>query len=450
MIEDTQALWVTAGAVAVLLFLVLKLRMSAFLALLVTSLAAALGAGMSPADAIETVKNGMGGTLGFIAIVVGLGSFFGALLQAGGGVEALADTLLKRARPAAIPLTLGILGLIVAVPVFFDVALIILAPMVFGLASRLQKPSIYLGLPLLAGLATAHAFVPPTPGPMAVADLLSADIGLVALFGAIAGLPAVLVAGPVWAKFADARGWLPQSAEAGMAPQQATSSDSASTNLGGIALVVILLPLVMILAGTFAPLVFGHSGIAAFLGFAGHPFVALLACTGIAYALFRPADPEARVAFRKSCERALEPAGAVILVTGAGGAFKQVLVDTGAGSVLASTILDVGLIPVAAGFLLALLVRVAQGSATVAMITAAGLTAPIVEAAALPAAQTALTVVAIAAGASAMSHVNDSGFWLVSRYFGLSTADTLKSWTVSSTLVGFVGFFVALVLSLIV
>ncbi len=449
MIENTQALWVTGGAVSLLLLLVLKVRMAAFPALLLTSLAAAIAAGMTPADAIETVKNGMGGTLGFIAIVVGLGSIFGTLLQAGGGVEALAALLLRHTKPAAIPLTLGLLGLIVAVPVFFDVALIILAPMVFGLAAKLEKPSIYLGLPLLAGLATAHAFVPPTPGPMAVADLLSADIGLVALFGAIAGVPAVLIAGPVWAKFAQARGILPTGTDQGMAPQERAHAAEHDPNLGRITLVVILLPLVLILSGTLAPLMFGPGSLSSLLGFAGHPFVALLACTGIAYILFRPSDKKARTAFRKSCERALEPAGAVILVTGAGGAFKQVLVDTGAGGVLASTVLDWGLIPVAAGFLLALLVRVAQGSATVAMITAAGLTAPIVEAAALPAAQTALTVVAIAAGASAMSHVNDSGFWLVSRYFGLSAAETLRTWTISSTLVGFVGFAVALVLTLI-
>ncbi len=192
----------------------------------------------------------------------------------------------------------------------------------------------------------------------------------------------------------------------------------------------------------------GAGSLTEFLQFFGHPFTALLISCGAAYFLLRPDDPDLRAGLRTACERALEPAGAIILVTGAGGAFKQVLIDTGAGGVLADVALGFGLAPLVSGFLLALLVRVAQGSATVAMITAAGLTAPIVEASALSPQGVALTVVAIAAGATAASHVNDSGFWLISRYFHLDTADTLKTWTVSSTLIGFVGFGSTLILSL--
>ncbi len=450
MTEGVPPLLVAGGAVALLLALILYFRMSAFLALIITSLLAALAAGMPPLQAIEILKDGMGGTLGFIAVVVGLGSIFGALLQSGGGVQALADMMVARARPNLVPWLLGLLGLIVAIPVFFDVALIILAPIVFALASRLKVAPVTLAIPLLAGLATAHAFVPPTPGPIAVADLLGADIGLVALYGAIAGAPAMLIAGPLWARYLERL-------DLGSVTRQITTdgqpsaemkpaTEAPSTNL---ILLVIALPLVLILGSTLSPYFLSPGHALNFLQFIGHPFAALLISCGAAYLLFRQPDTSARNRLRRACERALEPAGAIILVTGAGGAFKQVLIDTGAGNSLAETILAVGFTPLVAGFLLALLVRVAQGSATVAMITAAGLTAPLLEIADVSTHFTALTVVAIAAGATAASHVNDSGFWLVNRYFQLDTASTLKSWTVASTLVGFSGFAAVLLLSLI-
>ncbi len=444
----TVPLLATVGAVALLLLLVLKFRMSAFLALLVSTLVAGLAAGMPPMQVIESVKNGMGGTLGFIAIVVGLGSIFGALLETSGGIKALAGRLLgSSGRAGRLPWLLGLLGILVAIPVFFDVGLIILAPVVFALAKQTKTHPMYLALPLLAGLATAHAFVPPTPGPMAVADLLRADIGWVALFGAIAGIPAMVVAGPVWAAFLRRTGGFtpPESGEAVISDVASGTEPGASDAQKAFG--VIILPLVLILAATLAPTVLSARGPVEFLQFLGHPFTALLISCGLAYSLYRPADLENRAAFRKVCERALEPAGAIILVTGAGGAFKQILVDTGAGGQLATIALGAGLTPLVAGFVLALLVRVAQGSATVAMITAAGLTAPIAEAANLSPQHTALTVVAIAAGATAMSHVNDSGFWLVSRYFRLTAAETLKSWTVATTLVGLTGFTTTLILS---
>ena len=449
MTDPMHPLLATGGAVALLLWLVLKLRMSPFLALLVTTLLAALAAGMPPMQAIESVKVGMGGTLGFIAIIVGLGSIFGALLQASGGIEALAALFIRGSGSKRLPWLMGFLGVIVAIPVFFDVGLIILAPIIFALAARLKTAPAQLAIPLLAGLATAHAFVPPTPGPMAVADLLHADIGWVALFGALAGIPAMVVAGPLWAAMLGRLRWLPvheeQGTAAGIVPHvTGTASDARK------ALLVIIMPLALICVATVAPLLLGNGKTSALLQFVGHPFSALLLSCGLVYMLFRPADEEQRAKFRRVCERALEPAGAIILVTGAGGAFKQVLVDTGAGAELASAALGLGFAPLVAGFVLALLVRVAQGSATVAMITSAGLTAPIVEAAALSPQQTALTVIAIAAGATAASHVNDSGFWLVSRYFNLSSAETLKSWTVSSTLIGVTGFLATLLLSYVI
>lgn len=460
-----QPLIATALAILVLLVLVLRLRMHAFPALLVVSLFGAIIGGMAPQQAIQTVTQGMGSTLGFIAIVVGLGAMFGVFLEAGGGVQALSGWILKRTGLRKGRWSMGIIGLMVAIPVFFDVALIILVPIVFSLARRAKTAPLVFGLPLLAGLATAHAFIPPTPGPISVAILLNADLGWVILFGLLAGAPAMLIAGPLYTGFAERRGWLGSappdlnlqySDEANDPSATSENPDSFdySDRLARAAILTIAVPLVLILLATFAAAIVDEDGrngpLMQGLMFIGHPFTALLIGCGAAYLAFRPNDEAGRTLYSKALSRALEPTGAVILITGAGGAFKQVLIDTGAGSALARAATSAGLTPIAAGFILALLVRAAQGSATVAMITAAGLTAPIAAAAQLNAPQTALVVIAIAAGGTALSHVNDSGFWLVNRYFGQTEAQTLRTWTVSASLVGGVGFMVALVLSVFV
>jgi len=446
---EHRAIITTIIAVALLLGLVLRLRMHAFPALLVVSLFAALAGGMAPETALQTVTQGMGGTLGFIAIVIGLGAMFGVFLEAGGGVQALSEWIIDKTGLSKGPWTMGIIGLIVAIPVFFDVALIILAPIVFSLAKKARRAPLVFGLPLLAGLATAHAFVPPTPGPIAVAELLGADLGWVILFGLIAGAAAMIIAGPLYTQFAEKRGWLEAEREPPLQTAETVTAEDGA-QMAKIALAVIALPLLLILIGTISKAVMADGQALQVITFLGHPITALLLACGLGYLAFKPQSPEGQAVYRKALSKALEPTGAVILITGAGGAFKQVLIETGAGKALAEASVSAGLTPIVAGFVLALLVRVAQGSATVAMITAAGLTAPIVTLAALSAPQTALVVIAIAAGASACSHVNDSGFWLVNRYFGQSEAQTLKTWTVCATLVGFVGFAIAFVLSLIV
>ncbi len=445
---EHRAILTTIASVALLLALVLRIRMHAFPALLVVSLFAALAGGMAPETALQTVTQGMGGTLGFIAIVIGLGAMFGVFLEASGGVQALSEWIIDKTGLTKGPWTMGIIGLIVAIPVFFDVALIILAPIVFSFAKKAGRAPLAFGLPLLAGLATAHAFIPPTPGPIAVAELLGADLGWVILFGLIAGACAMIVSGPLYTQFAEGRGWL----EAERPPPLQTNETVTAENgaqMAKIALAVIAVPLLLILIGTVSKAIMADGTLLQFITFVGHPITALLMACGLGYVAFKPQSSDGRVIYRRALSKALEPTGAVILITGAGGAFKQVLIATGAGQALAEATTAIGLTPIVAGFVLALLVRVAQGSATVAMITAAGLTAPIVTLAELSAPQTALVVIAIAAGASACSHVNDSGFWLVNRYFGQTEAQTLRTWTVCATLVGFVGFAIALLLSLV-
>ncbi len=434
---------VTLAAIPLLLLAVLKWKIPAFAALIAISVVAALTAGMSAEDAYATVINGMGGTLGFIAVIVGLGCLFGAILEAGGGLPALARMLLGSRKGLGGQIMTGFIGLIVAIPIFFDVALIVLAPVVMALAKRAGRPLLAYGLPLLAGLAIAHAFIPPTPGPIAVAELIGADIGWVILAGLAAGIPALLVAGPLLAQGLERAGRLPE-AKLHLLPDADQPKQAMS---GQTVLALILLPLLLILAASVAQLVDLTGPVADVLRIIGHPFAALLIGCGAAglAILGKPADIRQRVS--RGIAEAFAPAGAVILVTGAGGAFKQVLVDTGAGAQLAEIVLAWGVAPLLLGYLLAVIVRVAQGSATVAMITAAGLTAPLLQGQDISGFGLALIVIAIAAGASALSHVNDSGFWLVSRIFGLSEADTLRSWSVSTSLLSLVGLLVCLCLN---
>jgi Gnt-I system low-affinity gluconate transporter len=428
--------------IAALLLLVLKVRMPAFLALLLVSMAVGLAAGMSPSELLASIQAGMGGTLGFVAVVVGLGALLGSLLEHSGGIRVIATTLLDRSGLEKAPWALMGVGFLVAIPVFFDVAFIILAPMLYSLARNSGRSLLCFAMPVLAGLMVTHAFIPPTPGPVAVAELLGADLGWVILFGALCGLPAAIVAGPVFSRrYANLP--IEQFVAAAVTPVPCSTERQFSFVT---ALLLISLPLLLILLATISGLLLDDSLLRDVLGFIGHPFSALMLATLLAWVLLMKSGWE-RDALQKIMMRALEPAGIVVLVTGAGGVFKQVLTDSGAGQVLATSLAGLSVGPYAFAFLIALVVRVAQGSATVAMITAAGLAGPLQQALGLDSIQSALMVTAIAAGAISASHVNDSGFWLVSRYLQLDEADTLKSWTVVSTIAGFTGFGMVMLVS---
>lgn len=445
-ILDNRALLSMLASIVALLVLIMRARMHPFPALLLAGVAAGVGAGLAPAEAVAAVSKGMGGTLGAIAAVVGLGALFGVLVEFGGGVSALARYITSGAGPVLTRWMLCLVGVVVAIPVFFDVALIILFPLIIAFARRFGAVPLAFALPLIAGLAAAHAFIPPTPGPIAVAAQLQVDLGWVMLFGLIAGVPAALVGGPVFASLALGRGWLPKGNPLSLTDHE-QADDSFDPAIARAAMMLILLPLVLIIAGAVArPLGVPDGMLLQVLETVGLPVIALLIACGSAFLVMRPDGADRRAALRQAIEKSLEPVGVVLLVTGAGGAFKQVLVDTGAGKSMADGALAFGLTPLLCGFVIALLLRIAQGSATAAMITAASLSYPIAASANLNQPQLALVAVAIASGATACSHVNDSGFWLISRYFGLTTGETLRSWSVASTLIGVTGFLVALLL----
>mgnify|MGYP001799589855 FL=1 len=430
------------AAVGGLLLLVIRAKVPAFFALILVSLVAGLALGLSPVAVLDSVQNGMAGVLGFIAVVVGLGAILGAILEHSGGVQSLSDRL-ARGSVKTVPIKMSFLGLLVAIPVFFDVALVILMPMIRRLALTIRRNALYVAAPLLAGLAAAHAFVPPTPGPIAVAALLDADLGLVILAGIVAAIPAILIGG-VW--FARRQYNDPLPAEAETAETVSVSSGSGLNFYA--ALIALAFPIVLVASGTLVKMTMGDAAPAGLL-FIAHPFVALLLTVGLYYMFAATVLNMSAARLNTASMKSLEPAGAVVLVTGAGGAFKQVLLDSQAGARIAELAASANVSVLVFAFMIAALVRVVQGSATVAMITAAGFTAPLLDVAGLSDFDRALTVISIAAGATVLSHVNDSGFWLVSKYLNLSVNETLKSWTIVSTLVGGIGFLTALGLSFI-
>jgi Gnt-I system low-affinity gluconate transporter len=470
--------------IALLLLLVIKFRLQAFLALLIASLFVATAGGIPLNEVAQTIQDGMGSTLGFIAIVVGIGTMLGEMLRISGGAEQLAQTLVGRFGEKRAPWALGLTGFIVSIPVFFDVGLIILIPLVYSLTQRTGRSLLYYALPLAAGLAVGHSFIPPTPGPVAVASLLGADLGWVILFGIIAGLPAMILGGIVFGKYisdkihAEVPDYMmienygvsalgndgDDAIDESQAMQQPSRSSTATQDLPqtdhprtkelpnfGVVVALIAIPLVLILLNTVSGVVFPEgNAIRSFLGFLGHPFSALLIATLLSFYLLGTQRGYSRREIQEIATKSLEPVGLIILVTGAGGVFGKTLVATGVGEALAGAMAQFNLPVIVLAFLLAVAVRVSQGSATVSMVTAAGLTAPIVQTGTYSAPALALITIAIASGATVISHVNDSGFWLISRYLGISEKNTLRSWTVLETILGCVGFLIVFIISFFV
>ncbi|TKD67721.1 GntP family permease [Pseudalkalibacillus hwajinpoensis] len=431
-------------AIFALLFLVIRTKLHAFVALLLVSLLVGIAAGMPLEGVIESITAGMGGTLGFVAVVVGLGAMFGQMLEVSGGAERLAQTLIKKFGEDKAQWALGLTGFIVAIPVFFDVGFIILVPLVYSLAKKTGKSLLHYAIPLLAGLAVTHSFIPPTPGPIAVADLIGADLGWVILFGSLAGIPAMIIAGPLFGRY------IGKKIHVTVPDYMELEQKEYDKELPSFGLVtsLILIPLVLILANTLSDVLLEEGNPwRSFLSFMGHPFVALTIATILAFILLGTLRGYTKEEVQGIANKALEPAGIIILVTGAGGVFKQVLIDSGVGEVLGDKMASSALPPILLAFLIAAAVRVAQGSATVSMVTAAGLMSPLITSMGMEGPVLGLMVIAIAAGATVLSHVNDSGFWLVNRFLGLNEKDTLKSWTVMETLIGGVGFLVVFVLS---
>ncbi len=446
--ETSELLLVVSGAIILLLLLVLKLKINAFISLLIVSISVGLASGLSGIQVLKSIQDGMGGILGFVAVIVGLGAIFGQILEASGGAQSLATYLLNKFGEDKAPWALMIAGFIISIPVFLDVGFIILVPIIYALHKKTKKSLLFYAIPLLAGLAVTHAFIPPTPGPVAVAEILKADLGWVIMFGIVVGLPTAIIAGPIFGKS------IAKKIQINIPDFHIDTDNEIPQSIPPFGLIVGLigLPILLIFLSTSVDVMAknGYQISATMLdalSFIGHPFVALLIATLLSMYFLGIKRGFTKDQLLDLSTKSLGPAGIIILITGAGGVFKQILIDSGIGKQLADGLLSYNFSPVILAYLLAVLIRITQGSATVAMITAAGIMATLVGELGYSEPYKAILVISIAAGSTILSHVNDSGFWLVGKYLGMTEKETLRSWTVMETIISLVGFSLALVLS---
>lgn len=442
-LDPTRLVIAAIIGLVLLLVLIIKFKIQAMVSILVGALTIGLLAGMPFEDIVSAVNDGMGNTLKGIALLVGLGSMFGAILEVSGGAQTLAVTMVKWFGDKKAAWALGITGLVIAMPVFFDAGLIILIPLAFSLAKRTNRSSLFYAIPLLAGLAVGHAFIPPTPGPVLVATMLNVELGWVILVGIFCGIFSMIVAGPVWGSICGKKHFIPVPEHVANQPDIDESKLPNFWTIVGI----ILIPLVLIILDSIAGVVPALAPIQPILGFLGEPFVALLIATIAAMLILGIKHGYKTEELEKIMTKSLEPTGLILLVTACGGVLRYMLQYSGLGEVIGNAVASANLPIVIVAFVVAALVRICVGSATVAMTMAAGIIAAMPEIASLSPLYLACTTAAIAGGATVCSHFNDSGFWLVKSLVGMDEKTTLKTWTIMETLVGGTGFIVALIIS---
>ncbi|MBB4908919.1 GntP family permease [Actinophytocola algeriensis] len=452
-------LLMAAGAVAVLLFLIMKVKLHAFIALVLVSVLTAIVVGFAPADIPGVLMFGFADTIGSVALLVAFGVMLGRLLEVTGGAQTLADTLIGRFGEKRAPLALGVASLLFGFPIFFDAGLVIFVPIILTVARRFGGSVLFYALPAAGAFAAMHAIVPPHPGPVAAANLIGANVGLTLLVGIPIAVVAWYVGVMLVSRFLGARVTVSVpdvifgEVEDGQDSDGQSGSDGADalarrTPSFGTVLTLLLIPLVLISFNTVLTTLV-DSGVLAegqawvgFLSLVGVTPVALM-ITVIAAILVLGRRNASMATVSKILDQALGPVCAIILITGAGGMFGGVLELSGIGDALSGSLSDLGISLILQAFIIATLLRVAQGSATVALTTTGGLIAATVADAGLSDFKLTLLVVAIAAGATVLSHVNDSGFWLVSRLFGMDEKTTLKTWTVMETTLGLSAFVIA-------
>lgn len=443
MLDPTRLVLAAVIGLILLLVLIIKFKVHAMISILVGAIAIGLIAGMPLTSIVDSVNEGIGNTLKGIALLVGLGSMFGAILEVSGGAQTLAITMVRRFGDEKAAWALGITGLIVAMPVFFDAGLIILIPLAFSLAKRTNRSTLFYAIPLLAGLAVGHAFIPPTPGPVLVATMLGVDLGWVIMIGIFCGIFAMIVAGPIWGSICGKKYMVPVPEHIA---NQADIDESKLPKFGTI-VSIILIPLVLIILNSISKVIPAMAGIQPVLAFLGEPFVALIIAVIAAMFLLGYKHGYTGEELEKIMTKSLEPTGLILLVTACGGVLRYVLQNSGLGEVIGNAVGSANLPIVLVAFIVAALVRISVGSATVAMTMAAGIIAALPGISALSPLHLACVTAAIAGGSTVCSHFNDSGFWLVKSLVGLDEKTTLKTWTIMETLVGGVGFLVALVIS---
>ena len=440
-------LGIAAAAIAVILLLVIKFRLHAFLTLILVSLGTAFATGIPANEIVNVLVGSFGSTLGSVALLVGLGAMLGKLIEHSGGATVLADTMIDIFGEKRAPLALGVASLLMGFPMFFDAGLVVMLPIVFAVAARLGGPVLLYAFPTAVAFSVMHVFVPPHPGPVAAAEAYGANLGLVLAMGLVIAVPTFYVTGILWGKYCAKKFGF--TVNAGSLFGAEADEDVKNPPSVLTVVLVLLLPMALIFMNTgldflrAAGTVSAESTMYQVARAFGSSPVALLISVLVALVVLGFRRGESGNALEKIVDSSLGPICSVVLITGAGGMFGGVLRTSGIGDALSNTLEGLGVPLILAAYLIAVILRVAQGSATVALVTTAGLLAPAIAAQGLSASQIAALTVATAAGSVFASHVNDSGFWLVGRLFNMDVATTLRTWTVQQALESLMGFVLA-------
>ncbi|MDH2415367.1 gluconate:H+ symporter [Nocardioides sp. CER19] len=432
--------------IAVIVALIVAGKVHPFLALMIGGLTVGIVDGQNVADVITSFSTGFGTTAAGVGILIALGAMFARLLADSGGADQIVDTIVGHASPRLLPWAMALVGAIIGLPMFFEIGLVLLMPVIYLVARRSQLSLVTVGIPALAGLSAMHGLVPPHPGPLAAIQNLHADLGVTLAFGVIVAIPTVIVSGPLFGRLAGT--WVDVAPPATFDPAE-RAEDERRPGFG-ITLFSVLLPVVLMLAKALADIVIDDEtqGVQKVLDVLGTPLIALLIAVLVGmFTLGRNAGFD-RARLSKTLEASLPPIAGILLIVSAGGGFKQVLVDSGIGTLLADWAKGANISAVLLAWVLAVLIRLATGSATVATITASSLMVGVV--AGQSTAETSLVVLAVGAGSVFFSHVNDAGFWLVKEYFGMTVGQTIKTWSLMETVLSVSGLVFVLLLGLVV
>lgn len=434
---------------ALIITLITKFELHPFLSLTIGALTVGAIAQLSLTEMLESYSTGVGSTVASVGVLIALGAIIGKLLADSGGADEIVDTLVSKASAATLPWAMALIGAVIGLPMFFEIGLVLLVPVILLVTRRSKLPLMKVAIPALAGLSTMHALVPPHPGPLAAIGLLKADLGVTLGLGVLIAIPTVVVAGPLFSRLA-AR-WVPVDA-----PDLFLNSDENGRS--GIApghpkfsvtLMTVLLPVILMMGKALADILANKSTVVRnILDFLGQPMFALLLTTLLAIFTLGKASGMDKEAISVSIGASLPPIAGILLIVAAGGGFKQILVDTGIAKLLANDITGSSVSPLLMAWLVAVVIRLATGSATVATVTAAGILEPV--AATMPSTHAALLVLAIGCGSVFFSHVNDAGFWLIKEYFGISVGENIKSWSLMETVLSVCGLLLVLLVSVII
>ncbi|MDB6144217.1 MAG: permease [Pseudomonas sp.] len=447
MTQETYLLVDALVTIIGLVLLITRFKIHPFVALTLASGFLGLTSGMPVDKVMKSFQDGFGGVLGFVGILLALGTMLGKLMADSGGADQIARTLVRLFGKERVHWAMMFSAFLVGIPLFFEIGFVLLIPLVFIVARSTGLSIVKIGIPLLAGLSAVHGLVPPHPGPLLAIGVFNADIGKTIFYGLIVALPTAIIAGPIYGKWISK--YIPGTPSKELMDQIAQESTSENLPGFGITLVTILLPVFLMLLKTLADIVLKDGNvIRVWMDLIGHPITALLAALLLAFYTFGAARGFNRQQIMKLLDQSLAPVAAIVMIVGAGGGFKQMLVASGVGDVIGHMAVQAQISPILLAWLVAAVVRVATGSATVATITGAGIVAPVVGM--IPGVNRELLVLATGAGSLILSHVNDAGFWLVKQYFNMTVAETFKTWTAMETILSVVGLIFILLLSLVV